>query len=215
MDNYKLLFDETRITPITFNNFIDKIYYINLSSRIDRNIHINKQLSKHNLIGHKFTAIEGTKGIKARIACKKSHLSVIRNAIKLSLSNVCILEDDTVFVDNFLEIANYCLNELPSDWDMLFLGHCFSSYNKPIGKYLFVPKQIYCTHCYCINKKAYNKIIQVLENNYYPIDHNYNYLNANKVINTYMCNPSIAYQIPNRSDIGEGPNNSNNLINND
>jgi GR25 family glycosyltransferase involved in LPS biosynthesis len=216
IDSYNFLFQK-EITPnnTIFNNFIDQIYYINLDNRIDRNIHTIQQLDKFKLTANRFSAFKGNRGLEARIACKKSHLYILKKAIRLSFKNICILEDDIIFANDFLDKANHCITNLPEDWDMLFLGHCFSSYGTRISKYLFCSQNIFCTHCYCVNKKAYFKIIDILQSNNKPIDHNYNYLSINKILNIYMCNPNIVSQIPNKSDIGEGPNNSNNLINND
>jgi GR25 family glycosyltransferase involved in LPS biosynthesis len=202
-----------------FKEWIDQIYYINLDSRPDRNKHIQKQLFNNGLAANRVSAIYGKKGHDAMLACKQSHKFVVEISQKLKFSTICILEDDVVFEANFLSVANACTQRIPNDWDILFLGHCFSKpYSQPISDMIYRPINIFCTHCYCVNKKAYNILIQYLSNpkyNHVPIDHIYNSLHQKNILNMYMCYPSIAKQIPNLSDIGQGPNNSNNFINND
>lgn len=198
-----------------YQKFYENIRYINLDHRTDRLHHINNELKNIGLIGKKFIAHFGNKGYGARIACKNSHKDIIQESLFNNIDTVFILEDDSVFADNFLEISEHCFKNIPEDWDILFLGHCFSSVGNQISEHVYSAKKIFCTHAYLVNIKAYQTIIDALNNSNQPIDHIYNRLAVNNNINVYMCNPSIVYQIPNKSDIGEGPNNSNNLINND
>jgi GR25 family glycosyltransferase involved in LPS biosynthesis len=201
---------------IKFKQWVDQIYYINLDTRPDRNKHIQLQLYRHNLSANRLTAIRGNKGHDAMVACKKSHQSIIETARNLKHNNICVLEDDVIFDDNFLNMADICVSNIPDDWDLLFLGHCFSKpYTEAISRMIYRPINIFCTHCYCVHKKAYDTIIEYLSNTkylYMPIDHIYNYLHQKHILNMYMCYPSIANQIPNISDIGQGPNSSNNFI---
>lgn len=197
----------------SYKNFINQSYYINLNSRLDRKKHIEEQLQKNHIKAIRFSAYQGKKrGLSARLACKQSHISVIEQAKRENINNISIFEDDCLFNTNFLNIAEDCFESLPNDWDMLFLGHCFSKRGDAINNYLYEANTIYCTHAYCITQKAYDKILFYLYKSQNPIDHIYAYLSSSSILNTYMCYPSIVNQIPNKSDIGEGPNSATNLI---
>ena len=191
------------------NTIFDSIYYINLDKRKDRMEYSEKNFKKLNIQAKRFSAIYGARGKEARMACKNSHLSIIKQSRKNKDKNVLILEDDCLFVNNFekhLEAFNTI-----KDWDMIFLGHCFSSKKAKVQSNLFTMNKIFCTHAYAVNCTGYNKLIKYLENSEQAIDHIYNSL-LDSDIKIYAICPSLVSQAPNKSDIGEGPNNSNNLL---
>lgn len=90
---------------------IDKIYYINLEKRKDRNREILEELTKISPLLHKverFNAIEKNNGL---LGCTMSHLAVIKDAIKKNYKNIIIFEDDFQFTSTIEEI-NKSLNNL-------------------------------------------------------------------------------------------------------
>ena len=50
------------------------------------------------------------------------HLVAFRTAAESPGSHHLVLEDDVTLVDGFLDKLAICLDELPADWDMLFVG---------------------------------------------------------------------------------------------
>src|SRR3954467_15392248 len=54
--------------------------------------------------------------------CLLSHVHVVRNARDAAASSVLIFEDDAVFDPQFKEKFASFVQELPSDWDMLYFG---------------------------------------------------------------------------------------------
>ena len=86
-------------------------FYINLNSRIDRKIHVERQL---DLLGirdnvKRFNAIHNVNG---RIGCSLSHLKCIQMAKEENMEFVLILEDDVSFLlpDDFVENVNKFLS---------------------------------------------------------------------------------------------------------
>ena len=193
----------------TMNTIFSSIHYINLDKRTDRREYSEKTFKKLKIKAKRFSAIKGKKGKEARIACKNSHLSIIKESSKNKENNVLILEDDCLFVNGFEKYLTI-FREIKS-WDMIFLGHCFSSKKDKIQDNLFTMNKIFCTHAYAVNSTGYNKLIKHLENSQQAIDHIYNSL-LNSDMKIYAICPSLVSQAPNKSDIGEGPNNSNNLL---
>lgn len=195
----------------SLNNYVSKIYYINLASRTDRDKHINKCFNELNIKAEKFHAIPSSKHIRG---CNQSHLQIIENAKNQNYKSICIFEDDCYFDVQFNDYlqkiftSNIC-------WDMLFLGHCLSRKKNNKTEILCTMNQIYCTHAYCINSTAYNFLIERLKTLSIPIDHIYNRINHNEELKILAVYPSIVEQVPNKSNIGEGLTFNNNEIHHD
>lgn len=102
-------------------DFIDKIVYINLDKRTDRNEHMKSMTSLFSDKVIRFSAIEHTPG---SIGCTKSHIAVLEMAIQNNWKNVVVLEDDAVW--NKLEQGSGKLQELiNTDYDAIILGGSF------------------------------------------------------------------------------------------
>lgn len=99
---------------------IENIYYINLSSRTDRNIHMKKQLNNLGWKGERVEAVELENG---RVGCTLSHIKCLKMAIEKQLDYIIILEDDIHFLNPslFKENFHHCLNTL-SNWDVILIA---------------------------------------------------------------------------------------------
>ena len=128
------------------NSFFDHIYVITLERATDRQAHIQKELAglhyqfffgkdkqqfsiedikqqgiydetlarKH----HRFN-----KPMRAgQIGCAWSHAEVYKDMIKNNFQRVLILEDDIVVDREQLPLIEPVLNELPSDWELIYFG---------------------------------------------------------------------------------------------
>lgn len=98
-------------------------YYINLNSRVDRKMHVERQL---DLVGirdnmKRFNAIYNVNG---RIGCSLSHLKCVQMAKEQNMECVLILEDDVSFLlpDDFVENVNKFLSNPQNKWDVLLLA---------------------------------------------------------------------------------------------
>lgn len=129
---------------------IDKIYYINLDRRTDRNEHL-KKITKgmHNV--QRVSAVDGKtldldkinkniitgKGIndakynkslyspltRGAIGCALSHRKIWLEIIKNKIQTALILEDDIRFDPNFDHKLNLYKKTWPKDYDIVFLGY--------------------------------------------------------------------------------------------
>jgi hypothetical protein len=95
-------------TKSILNTFTDKIYCINLERRPDRLEHITKEFNELNFNYKIFNAIDGQKlSIKdnslkrGMIGATRSHVGVIKDAIKNKYEKIVVFEDDIIFCDNF------------------------------------------------------------------------------------------------------------------
>lgn len=179
------------------NQFVDKIFCINLKHRSDKREFIKKQCSKNKLDITFFKAIENKKGW---IGCLQSHLNILKIAKKERLKKILIIEDDCLFLTE----PSINQKELPQDWEMLFLGgnmtklledDHFDARNKK-----WVKMCCLTTHSYIIKSSIYDYLIKELQKCQEPIDVFYaNKFHLKKT--SYMINPQITTQKDGYSDI--------------
>lgn len=95
-------------------------YYINLSQRIDRKIHVETQLDRVSLTAERFNAIQPE---NKALGCSMSHLRCLENAKKNNWDHVLIVEDDITFLkpDLFIKQLNLFLQN-HKEWDVILLA---------------------------------------------------------------------------------------------
>lgn len=144
----------SHIEPIT----LDKIYYINLNKRKDRNEHMIKEFNKariENNIITRFEAVDGelysfndyelnlfknadfVKMDKHKPYMKKimgnqlSHFNIYKDMIRNNYDKILILQDDVIFCDEFNKHLNNICMSLPKDCDVLNIGlHEYANLSK-------------------------------------------------------------------------------------
>ena len=133
------------------NNFFDKIYLITLKRSTDRHQIIHKTLQGLNykifwgVDGNELDIVElqrdglyhsnltkllrKRKGenprdlTNAQIGCALSHVRVYQDILNNNYNKALIFEDDLIIDLNGLKSLKLSLNELPEDWELLYLGH--------------------------------------------------------------------------------------------
>lgn len=208
------------------NNFFDNVYCINLDKRRDRWVEAESEFQKHNLRVERVSAIDGslldTSSIKmevlkdayipGNVGCVLSHVKVIKDAKLNNYSRVLILEDDVAFEENFTERFTNEIMHLPEDWDMLYLSGNNLNQDKlrKVNQYFYKTEFTYTTHCYAINSKLYDIIIEGAAKLELPIDEFYrNYVQQK--YNCYIIRPHLSYQRAGYSDIMKGNRNYTNI----
>lgn len=127
-------------------NKIDKFYYINLARRTDRNNNIIEQFNKANIpnnIIERFEAIDGNTYIFSdmeknlfkdcdykdqNFATKimgnqLSHHNIMIDMISKNYNYIVIMQDDSIFCDNFLSMLNNVMENLPDNAEMVNIGY--------------------------------------------------------------------------------------------
>jgi GR25 family glycosyltransferase involved in LPS biosynthesis len=114
---------------------------------------------------------------------------------------VVILEDDAIFVDDFLNKLNQYIEEINQyDWDILFSGDCC---NLHIDDGLSEEKHIYKiarsrgTCMYVLNKGVCKKLRDIISSEtdiYKPIDHWFNYAITKYGLNSFWSEPALVSQ---------------------
>lgn len=117
------------------------------------------------------------------------------------------LEDDAVFGN--LDALDAAINELPDDWDVLYLGAnitggVFGIKERPPVKYsghLYSVRAAWTTHAIAYTRR----IVELIVSRYQPqtFEMYDQWLNAN-ILPHYKCflvNPMVAFQRPGKSDL--------------
>ena len=201
----------------TIDNFysksikIDKYYIINLDKDVERLNKFDVHAKKNNLNYTRFPAIDGKKINKNDIRLKKyfsknlKNYNLIRKSCALSHITLwqrikeeknkftIIFEDDVIIPNNFNNKLKLYLEQLPDNWDILFLGG-----NQIIGKKysenLVIPDKSkfgnFGLFAYLINSKNINYIVDKCKNISLHID-NFVQKELGKRLNLFFCNPQL------------------------
>ena len=177
----------------TKNNIynIDNVYVINLSNEIDRLRYFNElynELSLDTLFGNvtRYDAVNGQlvdipdywfyydtytthyPDVKPDSAygTYKSHYNILNNFINSDDEIIIIFEDDIIYVDEFKEQFRLFYNNVPDNWDALYLGYTCPDKNVvKINKYCNRSLGSNLLHSYILNKKGAIKFMKGLDSN--------------------------------------------------
>ena len=199
-----------------------KIFVIHYKKLIDRKNHILKQFEKYNITDYEFIEIDRDEldGYDLSIfgnvpnsykAIGLSHMYAYKQ-IKNNYDEAIIIEDDVIFCDNFINIFNNYLTQLPKDYDMLFFGSCCHLHiqanelipNKNIYEKSYEPTpwgglgSTRAIYSYVVSKKCAIKICDYIDNLNYKInlasDQWLNIVAIDNKLKMYWAEPTIASQ---------------------
>ena len=180
------------------NDIFDRIVVINLDSRTDRLEAFDEQAKKYGIEYIRFPAVVADPPkLPPTWACKESHLTVIKDAVKDGVKRLFVFEDDAQFVDNFNEKLEELYNKLPKDWDMFYLGAwhlVFENYTEGLVKMI----ENYSAHAYGINTQFMDEAVKISHLSL-PIDAAFS--SRHPYIEAYCAKPALVGQAPGFSDI--------------
>lgn len=123
------------------NSFFDAVWVLTIHRNADRQDFMRRQLAR--LYFEFFNGVDGKSlqegdsrldlGKAARIngrpvgtnelACTMSHLVMFQAIVDRHLERVLIFEDDAIFLPKRGKWISYCLERIPPDWELLYLGY--------------------------------------------------------------------------------------------
>ena len=197
------------------NNLFDKIYYINLKRRTDRKKHVEEQLNKYATNYTRFDAYDGEKldlnnlnnniihkdnlkdalsdkktfGITltlGAIGCAMSHRSIWEKIANSNYEKVLIVEDDIEINDNIYNF-NSIYNEVPKDWDILYIGSGQYKKNEKITNNIAKLDHAFGLFGYILNSRSARKLLD----NTFPLKQQIDssIYKSNKNIKAYIVEP--------------------------
>ena len=193
---------------MNLNSFFDKIYCINLARRYDRWEECIKKFKKHRIILERFEGMDGKNIIfdynkmisPGEYGCLMSHLNIINDAVINGHDKILIFEDDVELHDDFSRIAEEFLQQVPDNWDMIYFGaNTTRNQNMKISERVNMASSLLTTHAYAIKSTIFHYLIDKICNGHGPIDKIYS--DNHIYMNTYICDPIIAWQKDGWSDV--------------
>jgi GR25 family glycosyltransferase involved in LPS biosynthesis len=200
-----------------------KIFCISLPQATQRREFIQQQLEKYQLECIFIDAVDGKKlGLESKfstnleledknsklssgaIGCTLSHFIAWTMASNLSHEEFLVLEDDAVFQDDFLEKFRSAYAQLPSDWEMAYLGWINYCPEKSLNIEEITPDWFkfktfdgramrLATHGYLFKKSIINK----LKYSAYPLDNHVDLTLTHRIL------PHVNYYVIKRSLIDQ------------
>ncbi len=199
-----------------------KIFVIHYKKLIHRKLFILEQFEKYNITDYEFIEIDRDELHGHDITMFKQNYPNSQIAISLShfyaykqISDThdgFIIEDDAIFSDNFTDRLDIYMSQLPTDYDMLFVGdgcHLHIENHKLNSNQNIYEKCLYptswggdgasrCCDSYIMSKKCANKICEYINHLEYkidlPIDWWLNVAARDNHFKVYWAEPTIVTQ---------------------
>lgn len=197
------------------NDFFEAIYVISLTRRFDRRLATTVMLKNQDIDFEFYDAIDGidldkdfvaNSGIFAsELACRMSHLNVIKLAKQRDLVNVLILEDDAEISRTFSADFAAWSRQVPEDWQLLYLSGNHSTCKEdgkgwyPVRPNIMRIKHTLTTAAWSCNCQIYDTIIERLSNGTKQVD--LELCEIQLIVPAYAFKPSLITQRDGFSDI--------------
>ena len=198
-----------------FYEYIDKIVYINLDKRVDRNNEIKREFRRVDIPENKIQRFPAILNKNGALGCTMSHIKVLQSARTAKYNNILVLEDDFNFIDNVKNIDKAFekfFNSFPANsWDVVNLSRgAYQKFSDIGSEVVSKANHISTTSGYLVNGHFFDKIIENFREGCanlmkspdpksFAIDVWWQHLQ--KQSNWYIFNPSLGYQRDSFSDI--------------
>ena len=170
---------------IYFNDFFKKPLVINLDRRADRMEQFDSQAKELNIKYERLQAVEATDPV---LGCKLSHIAALN---KYDSEVIFVFEDDAQFVDDFEQVFDQAMANVPDDWDMLYFG-AYLLKKEPVNMYWSRSLESSSTHAYAVRKHMVPKLTQVALEHKGHVD--VAFTSLHKDIKAYVARPTLIYQ---------------------
>jgi glycosyl transferase family 25 len=138
--------------------FLDKVIYINLDHRVDRLDNMKQFFEDANIPPNKIMRFSAINERPGTVGCTKSHIEILKMAIKNNFRNILILEDDAKWTGDFTTTYSKIKNLVESANDVVLLG---GGYNSIIDKNRVLFS--YCTSSYIVKSHYFERLLLTFE----------------------------------------------------
>jgi GR25 family glycosyltransferase involved in LPS biosynthesis len=197
---------------------IDKYYMCHYQKLSERRVYVESVVKKHNIdldwvLDYDKEVIDKDQLVKempmifsdwfgrslsmAEISLVLKHRFIYEDVIKNGYQNVVVFEDDIILVDDFIEKMDSYMQQLPKDYDFLWIGTCCGLKHQPQINGLNVYRNQHgsrCTHAYVISNKACETILGRFADAYQPIDWILNSAIRDLNMNNFWAEPALSTQ---------------------
>jgi glycosyl transferase family 25 len=190
---------------------IDKIFYINLDRRTDRNQHIIDMFNECNISDDMYERFSAIEEVNGAMGCTKSHINILQIAKERNYNYILIVEDDLIINDkiNFINNVNKIFED-NINFDVIQISGNVLRCTK--SDYVYLSKLIdsQTTSGYIVNCQYIDKLIEnyteslnsmILEGKKHENCLDIHWKVLQKTDNWYIFNPKLGYQMDGYSDI--------------
>jgi GR25 family glycosyltransferase involved in LPS biosynthesis len=183
---------------------------INLDRRPERWRQMQRKFVEHGInLVQRFPALDGNNltlpaswaHTPGAYGCLLSHVQVVREAQALGASSVLIFEDDVVFADQLEQKVSLCIDEVPSDWDILFFGAIHKDEPIRLTDNIARITKAYSTYAYVLRDTVFEAFIELNSKTGAELDNNSSFLQQR--FNCYCFMPHLAWVETDYSDAQE------------
>lgn len=190
---------------------IDKIFYINLDRRTDRNKHILDMFNECNISSDMYERFSAIEEVNGAMGCTKSHINILQIAKERNYNYILVIEDDLIINDktNFINNVNKIFED-NINFDVIQISGNVLRCTKSDYGYLSKLIDSQTTSGYIVNCKYIDKLIEnyteslnsmILEGKKHENCIDIHWKILQKTDNWYIFNPKLGYQMDGYSDI--------------
>ncbi len=189
--------------------FCGNIFVINLERRSDRLIHFAEEMKRIGVTcWQRFDAIDAGK-TRGNDGCSASHRALMDIIVQSGMKTAFVFEDDATlrpqFRDTFNVMVERALNEMPSEFDMLYLGGHYGTDPKGwYSKHLIRMGQMKTTSSYGVTLESAAKLRDIVPVGTSDSIDNL-YAQFNETARCYITEPRFFVQYDNYSDLQQRP----------
>ena len=141
-------------------------------------------------------------GTWGAVGCYLSHVSLWQQLVQdTDDESYLIFEDDVMFSNNFANKYTKCMENIPKNWDILFLDLMWNEKETQYNDYFYTVRgHFFGTHAYIINKKCASALLTSAFPIEIQIDSYMSYFGSQNNLNYYTAK-NLCYQKPHVSSI--------------
>lgn len=132
---------------------------------------------------------------RAKIACDVGHYRMLHTIVQRGATAI-IFEDDGVPAKHFWPRLLHVLQDLPCDWDILYLWGCYKEGTVPITDRVYLLQSAHCTLGYIPSVKFAEHALQYRQKSSdmknHPVDVQFARMAAGRLIQAYIAIPRLA-----------------------
>jgi GR25 family glycosyltransferase involved in LPS biosynthesis len=183
----------------TFNESFPHRVCINLDRRAQRWLRAQERFARHAIVVERFSAIDGKllsppaqfRFSAGAYGCLQSHLRVIEQARERRLPSIMVFEDDVVFHPEFDQRFPRFIEQMPDDWDMIYLGAGHMEAPLEVSDNVIRLQKSYSTYAYALRSTAYDAFLELARHEEFQVDAYYGKLQQQ--FNCYCFFPHLAW----------------------
>lgn len=165
---------------------------------IDEFPNINKKLKLGDFTKNDFHENRTLRMSEISLLLKHRHAWC--HTISNKFKNVLVIEDDVLFVNDFISKFDNQISQTPDNYDIVWVGGSFNWHGDDITPniYLYPGPRARCTHSYMISNNCCRKMINHFDDNYYPVDFMFDEAIKKYHLNSFWMEPELMFQDHNR-----------------